>query len=79
MQYSVCGTSARKLSNGTGKELWLVFIDYEKVFDMVKHKAMWKALQNLGIPGRLVWLLERLYSKHTLRSGLETNQGRPSG
>ena len=33
------------------------FIDYTKAFDCVDHKKLWKILQEMGIPGHLIFLL----------------------
>ena len=38
----------------------IFFIDYAKAFDCVDHNKVWKILQEVGIPGRLMCLLRKL-------------------
>ena len=45
------------------QELWLMFIDYAKAFDTLKHHALWETLLELGVPKLLVWLVRQLYLK----------------
>jgi len=43
--------------------LFICFVDFEKAFDSVEMNALWNALQEQGIPGRLIRLLRNIYSK----------------
>ena len=42
--------------------LILCFVDFEKAFDTVEMNALWNALQEQGIHGRLIRLLRNIYS-----------------
>ena len=44
------------------KNIYLCFIDYNKVFDCVDHNKMWKILKEMGIPDHLNSLLRSLYA-----------------
>ena len=41
--------------------IYLWFINYAKACVCVDHKKLWKALQEMGIPGHLTCLLRNLY------------------
>ena len=49
----------------------ICFIDYEKAFDSVDHKKLWKILQEMGVPDHLTCLLRNLYAgqEATVRTG----------
>ena len=36
------------------KNIYFCFIDYAKAFDCVDHNKLWKILQDMGIPDRLM-------------------------
>ena len=44
------------------KNIYFCFIDFDKAFDCVDHKKMWKILQEMGIPGHLTCFLRNLYA-----------------
>ena len=44
------------------KNIYFCFIDYDKAFDSVQHKKLWKILKELGIPDHLTCLLRNLYA-----------------
>ena len=44
------------------KNIYFCFIDYDKAFDCVDHKKMWKILKDMGIPDHLTSLLRNLYT-----------------
>ena len=50
------------------------FIDYDKAFDCVDHKKVWKILKEMGIPDHLTCLLRNLYAgqEATVRTGQGT-------
>ena len=52
-----------------------VGLRYDKAFDYVDHKKLWKILKEMGIPDHLTWLLRNLYEgqEATVRTGHETN------
>ena len=52
------------------KNIYFCFIDYDKAFDCVDHKKLWKILQDMGIPDHLNCLLRNLYGgkEATVRS-----------
>ena len=43
------------------------FIDYEKAFDSVDMKTLWKIMRHYGIPVKLVTLVEELYEGSSCR------------
>ena len=53
------------------KNIYFCFIDYAKVFDCVDHNQLWKILQEVGIPYRLICLLRNLYTgkEATVKTG----------
>ena len=53
------------------KNIYFCFTDHAKAFDCVDHNKLWKALQELGIPGHLTCLQRNLYAGHeaTVRTG----------
>ena len=44
------------------KNIYFRFIDYAKTFDCVDHNKLWKSIQEMGIPDRLLCLLRNLYA-----------------
>ena len=44
-------------------EIWIMFIDYEKAFDTVDHDMLWQALEEIGVPQHLIWLVRKLYER----------------
>ena len=44
------------------KNMYFCFIDYAKAFDCVDQDKLWKILKEMGIPGRLTYLLRNLYA-----------------
>ena len=42
------------------KNIYFCFIDYDKAFDCVDHKKMWKILKDMGIPDHHTCLLRNL-------------------
>ena len=53
------------------KNIYFCFIDYDKAFDCVDHKKLWKILQEMGIPDHLTCLLRNMYTHQeaTVRTG----------
>jgi len=41
---------------------FLAFIDFEKAFDSVDREAMWQILQHYRVPGRIINIIQCLYS-----------------
>ena len=44
------------------KNIYFFFIGYDKAFDCVDHKKLWKILKEMGIPDYLICLLRNLYA-----------------
>ena len=42
-------------------DLYAIFVDYEKAFDIVKHKEIMNDLRAINIDGKYVRILENLY------------------
>ena len=59
------------------KNIYFCFIDYDKVFDCVDNRKLWKILQEMGLPDHLTCLLRNLYADQeaTVRTGLEQQTG----
>ena len=53
------------------KSIYYCFIDYDKAFDCVGHKKLWKILKEMEIPDHLTCLLRNLYAgqEATVRTG----------
>ena len=53
------------------KNICFCFIDYDKAFDCVDHKKLWKILQEMGIADHLTCLLRNLHAgqEATVRTG----------
>ena len=56
------------------KNIYFCFIDYDKAFDCVGHRKLWKILTEMGIPDHLTCLLRNLYAgeEATVRTGYGT-------
>ena len=50
--------SSKKQESSRKKEICFCFIDYDKGFDCVDHKKLWKILQEMGIPDHLTCFWE---------------------
>ena len=44
------------------RKTYFCFIDYTKVLECVDHNELWNILKEMGIPGRLTYLLRNLYA-----------------
>ena len=58
----------------SSRKIYFCFIDYDKAFDCVDHKKLWKILQEMGIPDHLTCLLRNLYAgqEATVKTRYET-------
>ena len=45
-----------------GKPIYCVFVDYSKAFDLVNRSALWYKLINQGISGKILTVIQNLYS-----------------
>ena len=63
-----------KKTSNFQKNIYLCFIDYDKAFDCVDHKKLWKILKEMGIPDHPTCLLRNLYAgqETTVRTGQGT-------
>jgi len=57
-----------------GLETWVLLLDLVKAFDRVPRTLLWAMLRKFGVPGKLVRLLEALYS--TVNVGFEVEEVR---
>ena len=64
-------TGSWKKQESSRKNIYFCFIDYNKAFDCVDHKKLWKILKEMGIPDHLTCLLRNLYAHQeaTVRTG----------
>ena len=53
------------------KYIYFCFTVYDKAFDCVDHKKLWKILKGMGVPDHLTCLLRNLYADQvvTARTG----------
>ena len=57
--------------------VYLHFIDFEKAFDSVHQKTMWRILKSYGIPGKVVSIIKSLYEGSECKvrhGGTESNK-----
>lgn len=47
--------------------LYLLFIDFERAFDMLDRNAIWEALANLRVPDHIIQLIRELYADASCR------------
>ena len=57
--------SERERAMEMQRDLYLCFIDYTKAFDKVQHEELSKALQSLGLDGKVIRLIRNLYWEQT--------------
>ena len=50
-----------KLSRQKKRKIYVVFIDYKKVFDSINRNAQWKILEQNDIDGKILAFLKSLY------------------
>jgi len=41
----------------------MIFVDFRKAFDSIKHVKIWEALKNQGVGGKVIRILRRMYGK----------------
>lgn len=58
--------------NEYNKHLYMVFIDYTKAFDNIKHEAIWESLETQGINTTFINIIRNIYSNTKARIQLET-------
>ena len=58
------------------KDIYFYFTEYTKAFDSVDHSKLWKILQEMGIPKRLICHLRNLYAvqEATVKSNIRSDQ-----
>ena len=49
-----------------GKDVYICFVDYSKVFDMVKHSKMTECLKKIGLDGKDLQIITKLYWDQTV-------------
>ena len=58
--------------------LYLLFVDFEKAFDSLDRKAMWRLLRHYGIPDKIINMLKVQYQGFTCRGQDRCETGVPS-
>jgi len=43
----------------------MIFVDFERAFDSLKHSVIWQTLTECGVPTKLVNIIKELYNKST--------------
>ncbi|PZC87283.1 hypothetical protein B5X24_HaOG201519 [Helicoverpa armigera] len=54
------------------KNIYMAFIDYSKAFDSISHKAIWKNLEQQGIPTKYINIIKNIYLNCEAKIQLET-------
>ncbi|CAG4967151.1 unnamed protein product [Colias eurytheme] len=49
------------------REIYLAFVDFEKAFDTVKWSSIWRRLEEMGVPAKIINLLMAIYKKYACR------------
>ncbi|KAJ8710014.1 hypothetical protein PYW07_009380 [Mythimna separata] len=49
------------------REVYLTFVDFEKAFDTLKWSSIWSRLLSIGVPPKIVRLLEAIYRKYSCK------------
>ena len=57
--------------------LWTCFIDFEKAFDSIEHKAIWQALEKQCLNAGYIELFQRLYAHQHVKVALDSMLSRP--
>ena len=47
--------------------LQLAFVDFEKAFDSINRTALWKILENYGIPNKFINIIQQLYDGYSVK------------
>ena len=50
-----------------GKDTFGVFVDFKKAYDRVQHGALFRILDHVGVRGRMLKFIKRLYRKNRVR------------
>jgi sorting nexin-29 len=45
--------------------LYMIFVDFKRAFDSLKHTAIWQTLAERGVPTKLVIIIKELHNKST--------------
>ena len=56
-------------------DLYMMFVDYKKAFDLVKHKKIWESLSNQGVPRKLVRIIKNVYKEAKAYLKMEGKKG----
>lgn len=56
-----------------GRKIYNCFIDFQKVFDTIKHKIIWMVLISYGVNNKVITLLQLIYGKS--RSAVRIEMG----
>lgn len=54
------------------KSYYISFVDYNKAFDSLKHKAIWETLKSQGVHCKYINLIKNIYKNSTSRIRLES-------
>ena len=64
---------------GKKKDLWMAFVDLEKVFDRFPHEEVWWALKSLGVDDWIVSVIKAMYEDATTMVKLNGRETRMFG
>jgi len=60
-------------TNEYGLEIYIMFIDFNKVFDSIYHNKIWEALQIQGVSTKIINILKEMYKKAEAYIRLDRN------
>ena len=49
------------------KSTWVVFVDLIKAFDSINHELLFKLLEKIGIPDRVITVIKNLYKNFKIK------------
>ncbi len=53
-------------------EMHFLFLDFQKAFDMVEHKYLWKAMENQGVDKKIISIISSMYNEAEARVRMDT-------
>ncbi|CAG7725171.1 unnamed protein product [Allacma fusca] len=58
--------------------LYALFIYFKQAFPSIEHNLLWEKLQDIGVSGRIIRILQKIYSRATTKVRLEKERQIPS-
>lgn len=51
------------------RELYILFVDYEKAFDSLHRESLWRILRSYGVPNKILAIIKQFYHQFTCAVG----------